>query len=401
MNYTSVILNRLIDIYEHRGLFRTADSKKHQGIFLSVEKTFPEYNDLYDERAYQEINEAIEHLRQRGILQGNKDERGQYGKLRFQIETIDFCYQWTGRTILGDTRRAMLDQLNGWETGDSEILERFRTAQIEQLHKNKPVGHGIGDQPQKLADVLLALSALMKLTSETYVRNFSNAVFGDSKRFQKIQGCIESILCAYGGQGLTQHTVLSAFNLVDNPTYVMFKGLLHININGQEIHLEKIPGGISLPSTAVPAIRNISIEGTSLITVENLTTYHDEPVCQNAIVYLGGFHNTIRTDLLKRIYAANPDKGYFHKGDIDVYGFVILENLKRKTGIPFLPLEMDLDTLKEFEACHLIKPLNASDRKMLHIPQLSPYQEILTYMEQHDCKAEQESRQALRLLHKK
>ena len=115
----------------------------------------------------------------------------------------------------------------------------------------------------------------------------------------------------------------------------MFKGFLHININGQEIHLEKVPGGISLPSTAVPAIRNISIEGTSLITVENLTTYHDEPVCQNAIVYLGGFHNTIRTDLLKRIYAANPDKGYFHKGDIDVYGFVILENLKKKTEILF------------------------------------------------------------------
>ena len=74
----------------------------------------------------------------------------------------------------------------------------------------------------------------------------------------------------------------------------MFKGFLHININGQEIHLEKIPGGISLPSMAVPAIRNVSIEGTSLITVENLTTYHDEPVCQNAIVYLGGFHNDIR-----------------------------------------------------------------------------------------------------------
>lgn len=84
MNYTSVILNRLIDTYEQRGLFRTADSKKHQGIFLSVEKVFPEYTDPYDESAYQEINEAIEYLRQRGILQGDKDERGQYRKLRFQ-----------------------------------------------------------------------------------------------------------------------------------------------------------------------------------------------------------------------------------------------------------------------------------------------------------------------------
>jgi len=65
-----------------------------------------------------------------------------------------------------------------------------------------------------------------------------------------------------------------------------------------------------------------------------------------------------------------------------------------------MTLEMDLETLMEFESCHLVKPLNASDRKMLHIPQLAPYQDILTYMEQHDCKAEQESRQALRLLRK-
>lgn len=400
MNYISVILNRLIDVYEQRGLFCTADSKKHQGIFLSVEKAFPEYTDPYNESAYQEINEAIEYLRQRGILQGDKDERGQYGKLRFHIETINLCYELTERTVLGKTRQAMLEKLNDWKTGGNEILEQFRIAQIERIHKNKPVGHGIGDQMQKLEDVLLALSALMKLTSETYVRNFSNAIFADSKRFQKIQGCIESLLCTYGGQELTKQTALSTFNLVDNPTYIMFKGLLHININGEEIHLEKIPGGISLPSTAVPAIRHVSIAGTSLITVENLTTYHDEPVCQNAIVYLGGFHNSIRTDLLKLIYADNYDKKYFHKGDIDVFGFVILENLKKKTGIPFLPLEMDLETLKEFESYHLVKPLNSSDRKMLHIPQLAPYQNILTYMEQHDCKAEQESRQALCLLRK-
>ena len=398
MNYISIILEQLIDIYERRGLFCTTDGKKHQSIFLSVDKMFPEYTDPYNENAYQEINEAIEYLRHCEILQGEKDVRGQYGKMRFNFAKIDLCHQMTGRPILGETRRVMLEKLSGWEAGDNEILERFRTAQIEQLHKNKPVGHGIGDHIQKLEDVLLALSALMKLKSETYVRNFSNAVFADSKHFQKIRGCVESILCTYGGQELIKHTVLSTFNLVDNPTYVMFKGFLHININGQKIHLEKIPGGISLLSTAIPTIQSVSIEGTSLITVENLTTYHDEPVQQNAIVYLGGFHNSIRTDLLKLIYAANPEKSYFHKGDIDVYGFVILENLKKKTGIPFLPLEMDLDTLKKYESCHLVKPLNASDRKMLKIPQLASYKDILTYMEKHNCKAEQESRQAMQLL---
>lgn len=398
MNYTSIILENFIDTYEKRGLFQSLDNKKHQGVFLYIEKVFPEYVDSYNESAYQKINEAIEHLRQCGILQGEKDSRGQYGKLRFDLSKIELCYQMTGRPVLGETRRIMLKILCGWETDNCDFLEIFRTAQIEQLQRNKSVGHGIGDDPQKLQDVILALSALIKLKSETYIRNFSKAVFADSKRFQKIRGCVESILCTYGGQELTKKTVLSTFNLMDNPTYVMFKGHLHININGQNIHIEHIPGGIALPSTAIPSVCDISIEGTSLITVENLTTYHDEPIKQNAIVYLGGFHNSIRTELLKLIYAKNPEKVYFHKGDLDVYGFIILENLKLKTGIPFLPLEMDLDTLKEYESYQLVQPLNASDRKMLHLPQLAPYQNILTYMEQHNCKAEQEARQALSLI---
>lgn len=118
-------------------------------------------------------------------------------------------------------------------------------------------------------------------------------------------------------------------------------------------------------------------------------------------MYLGGFHNSVRTELLKRIYEKNPGKTYFHKGDIDVYGFMILENLKSKTGIPFVPLEMDLAILQEYERYQLVQPLSAADRKMLHLPQLAPYQNVLAYMEQHNCKAEQESWQALSLIRRK
>lgn len=59
---------------------------------------------------------------------------------------------------------------------------------------------------------------------------------------------------------------------------------------------------------------------------------------------------------------------------------------------------MDLETLKQYEAHRLVQPLSTADRKMLHLPQLAPYQEVLTYMEQHNCKAEQESQQALLLM---
>jgi len=59
---------------------------------------------------------------------------------------------------------------------------------------------------------------------------------------------------------------------------------------------------------------------------------------------------------------------------------------------------MDLKTLKGYEVHNLVQPLNSSDRKLLHLPQLVPYNDVLSYMEQHNCKAEQESRQAIKLL---
>lgn len=401
MNYTSAILEHLIDIYERRGLYNDTGNQKRQGIFFHVEKVFPEYFDNYDSGAYQSINESIDDLRQKNILLGDKDARGNYGRLKFNLEKIDLCHKLTGRPALGATRQTMLTLLHNWNVGECGILNEFRMSQMERLCKNKSLEHGIADDVQKLKDVIKALSAMMELESETYVRNFSEAVFADSKRFQRIRGSVESILCAYGGKELTKKTVLSTFNLLDNPTYILIKGGLCMTVGGQSIQVGRIPGGIALPSMAISSVTDVSIEGPSLITVENLTTFHDEPVGTNVIIYLGGFHNSIRTELLKKIYEKNPDKAYFHKGDIDIYGFMILENLKSKTGIPFAPLEMDLATLQEYERYQLVRPLTAADRKMLQSPQLIPYQDVLTYMQQHNCKAEQESRQALSLIHTK
>ena len=52
-------------------------------------------------------------------------------------------------------------------------------------------------------------------------------------------------------------------------------------------------------------------------------------------IYLGGYHNHTKQILLEKIYTDNKSCEYFHQGDLDVYGFLILENLKEKTGIQF------------------------------------------------------------------
>lgn len=97
------------------------------------------------------------------------------------------------------------------------------------------------------------------------------------------------------------------------------------------------------------------------------------------------------------VHASKPDAIYLHYGDLDPYGFLILENLKQKTGIPFATSGMDLATLQAcFQAGHY-RPLTAEDRNVLQSPMLCDYREIFAFMQAHNCKAEQESLSAMKL----
>ena len=99
------------------------------------------------------------------------------------------------------------------------------------------------------------------------------------------------------------------------------------------------------------------------MTIENLTTFFrwNEPA--TLMVYLGGYHNTIRRRLLQKIYRAFPQAEYRHFGDMDAGGFEIYRDLREKTGIPFEPYRMDTETLNEYRS--FARPLTDNDRKRL------------------------------------
>ena len=78
-----------------------------------------------------------------------------------------------------------------------------------------------------------------------------------------------------------------------------------------------------------------------------------------------------------------------------------MENLKEKTGIPFLPLMMDVCTLERFSRAGLCKALTANDRKVIKAKKktlLAAYEEVLEYMLEKNIKVEQESIKAAELL---
>ena len=92
------------------------------------------------------------------------------------------------------------------------------------------------------------------------------------------------------------------------------------------IRVTDLPGGIGLTSDGLSAIRSVLLEPRTVITVENLTTYHDIPSDDRAVLYLGGFPNSARASFLRMVYASKPDAVYLHYGDLDPYGLLINRN---------------------------------------------------------------------------
>ena len=106
-------------------------------------------------------------------------------------------------------------------------------------------------------------------------------------------------------------------------------------------------------------------------------------------IYLGGFHNSVKKNLLKKISIHDKSIEFYHFGDIDAGGFLIFEDLVSKTGIQFKPYMMDINTLKNYESNWA--SLTVNDKKRLKDNQYIIFNGVIKFMLKNNCKLEQEA----------
>lgn len=392
MGYEEQILSWLIDSHEKKDPGNDNTRKAS----ISVAAKFPAYKEPLSD-TYNDIEAAVQHLLSWGFVTCSKNQQGYYTKVVLQESALPKIYRYLHRTPKAELWEMQKNLLGKTVAQAESVTGRFCAAMLKRIAQRKDLEYGLAKDIKLLEDVLLALVNIERLTKETYIRNFSEMVFHDSKRLQSILNPVTRILFDYGDSVCQKETVLAQYNLVSNPGYVYIKGDWQIWCQGRCVSTNMFRGGIAISSDALDEIDRIAVPGGIIVSVENLTTYHDTKESQGAIIYLGGFMNTVRANLLKKLYMFEPDARYFHKGDLDPYGFLILENLKNKTGIPFEPFEMDLDTLRHCHRAGHFRPLDDADRKAIASPALIQYQPILQYMIQHNCKIEQECFEAMKL----
>lgn len=393
--YDKRVINQLLDTYEN-SLLSIGENKRKVQIEMRFTKTLiPAY---FDESSneYENIHILMKTLESRkliDIIWKNNKKDYVIQKIRLVTEHLDEAYQYAGRTPKRGLEMENIGQLQSFLTTDTPITKRFAEYLIERLQKHQSVKEYIDIQNYCETKRFLQACRLVEQNKNIYyLREFSILHFNDSKYFEHIEARVVKVFKRFSDEykEMDMTEILAEYGIYRNPNYVYFKGNAILEIGGGTLDLSQLQQGIGISGEDIGKIQFTDFKDVKkVITIENLTSffrYHED---ESLFIYLGGYHNTIRRNLLNKIHAAIPDAEYCHFGDIDAGGFSILLDLRKKTGISFKSYHMNLDTLKKYKQYG--KELTELDRKRLvEIRKLGEFREVIDFMLENNLKLEQE-----------
>ena len=383
------VLNELLDLYEKSKTF-LGENKNRQTFKVTVSKLFPKYDDDSEYELYKEINQNLDTLKKKGFITTKAEKSGKIRSVSLEENAIEQVYEYIKRPPKADRNNKLTELWDNYnDLPDdlfSPLLEYIKEQKI-RISTNKAVQF-FDESFVDYEDLLNAVKAVLSNQNEIFIRELSVKLFNNSKRLEAIENTIRSLLYKYGEYD-DKDTVLEEHNIIKTPTYVMVKGkgILHC---GETIDLSKIKGDIGLSTQTLKALSSVELKGANVITIENLTTFHKYHSDNELVIYLGGFHNSIKRDFIKLVAECNSNAVFKHFGDIDAGGFYILEHLKRKTKINFIPYNMDIKILEDNKE-HWIKLTENDKNKLSFIAENECYSEIIDFMIKNECKLEQEA----------
>lgn len=396
------ILNKLLDLYEQSKTF-SGTNQVNQTFGVRIEKMFPKYLDDAEYELFCSINESVEELKKQQLVDVIYQRNIVIERIVLNVTHIKKCYQELGRVPRREEHNWLLsfwDRLSEQYIMDLySPLIAYINAQRVKVSKNQKVELYNNDQKEYKELIKVVISALEN-KEEIFIRDFSIKHFHDSKRVEQLKAKAETLLFKYGDYE-EKDSVFEELGIVATPTYVMLKGNGEIRLSDQVINLSHLKGDIALSTASLKELQGVKVFGKRVVTIENLTSFHDYSDLNDFVIYLGGFHNKVKREFICYLYSKNSDKEYRHFGDIDAGGFYILEHLKRKTGIAFYSLYMNKEIILNHLDC--VKPLTENDKKRLRDLLvlmkkksgdgilIEDYSEVLEFMLEKNCKLEQEA----------
>lgn len=388
------LLNALLDKYE--------GSKTHEGTNLVPQNfaidpvaIWSEYiSDFANVEQVKDFETEMRYLESIGLI-AIREKDGVIVKLVACSDKLTDYYVLLKRKRKKDIVQEQIAFFTEWQKREKPLITSFCKEQLDRIAVGKKPVYTI-EMCEKLMRIL---NFILDNTEELLERELSILLLADSKAFEdKYRNKICKMLCTYmdfseklvgiDDAREQEKVILEEYKIYANPSYVYLKGKVTLCLDaGNTIQIDSSP--MALSSDLIKKIMSIGIEVENIVTVENLTSFHRVNDDNCVYIYLAGYHNSEKQALLRRINNENPQKNWYHFGDIDPDGFYILEHLRKGTEIDFTPLFMSVAELKKY--AQYCKEMSTKDRiKADNLIDKGKYVETLRYMLTNNCKLEQE-----------
>jgi hypothetical protein len=290
--------------------------------------SFPEYSRLERHADKIECNAAIQLAERDGAVTIDWDARA--GE-RNQVERI----------VLRDgpclaIHLGVLPRWEAVEVAERKLAEFFGRypvlMQVVQTWKRGGVVRGfrVNDVDVWLEAIQVQSYCTSKSGDDVPIRRLSASLFGDSKRIEALWPILDVL--ASGDPGASPkdaEEVYSGLGLVKFPPTILVAGELALVYGGRSIRAYS--PYVGLAPKAIDAVSAEPAAAQMLLSVENLTTFHEMASVRPAgaiLIYTGGMPSPSWKHAYRLLLDSLPVSAMiFHWGDIDAGGFRIASHL--------------------------------------------------------------------------
>ncbi|MFJ5718195.1 Wadjet anti-phage system protein JetD domain-containing protein [Neobacillus sp. NPDC093127] len=404
------ILHLLINKYESRSDYGKTEKNTRRTMITVNRVTFPLYFHDTDSQYKVNLNKDMQELQENHlvVLEWGRFSKGEeLARIIVNDEKLIDLYHHLGIQSKEEKYKNTLKVVKDYARTASILLEAFYQHVEGQLVNLKSIPSIIDlDSLENTHHQLRALHTVLESRDfEISKRRLSIQLFNDSKKFESIESKIISVLqkYVYSEQELTGDDILSELGVIDKLQSINVFGSITFEIQGQTLDLSLFDTSFGLDTKFIENASISDVKADRIVTVENLTSFYDyiHYVKKNnknyVVVYLGGFHNSLRRLLLEKILKFmkwhNMDITFNHWGDIDLGGIRIWKHLSSKLNISITPIFMDIDTYTKYIAHgKKIETKGYLDqlKKLLEDPSFKEFHDLINLILQNERTVEQE-----------
>lgn len=392
MNLEVEILTALLNAYE-RSKVSKGQNKVHKDIKLDITHSV---FDKHRNNDNGELDVAVQRIERAGFAKASYTRNGQLQCLVLNLdeESLEKLYKYLNRANPKDLIERY-KELFQTKLNSCQIVRDFSLRMLELLDEKKlSTVQQYASTENDLADICIAIEAMSSLEEDVQERIFCAKLFSDSKRFNDLRNKISKIIKEFSDEPFDdEEDVIASMGVIKNTAYAFIKGNLTIKLNNQIINLKDYGQPLALSDTAIKPIEVLEVSAKALYTIENFTSFDVFNKKDSIVIYLGGFHNAVKRELILKIHNVVPHIEYFHYGDIDAGGFYILNHLRNKTNIEFRPYMMSITELEKFR--NNCKALTSNDKTRLIKMEIEPafleFKQTILFMLKNNIKLEQEA----------